>query len=412
MSKVIYRLYLILLSLWFLTTFATFFDMSQHNRLLSSVADDGTRVSSDFALFYCAGSLSRTDPVAVYDQQQFSQFVKESFAPLNISGVYQMQYPPHYLFPFAILSYLPMQTAWFLKSFVDLLFATGAAFLLTSKAKERAASVAAFLILLFSSFPAWICVRSGQFSFSLLFALSLFFYFLKEQRVKLMSMILPFIKLQYVPAIAATGLSFGKLHFLQTAMIAVLAIVAISILLVGWQNFLDIPAAIFKHQTNDQLTGAVPGIMQNFRGALVAISGQDNRNILLGSLLAWLASLAAIAYLWMKKYPVMKANSAAYSEELCMSISILLMLGFSLNTYVYDYVAAIIPCYFLYCSMKDETASKLKAAAGFFFFGFPVFSWVMSSFLFTGSPVRFLLPPMFVWNMILLMLLIIRINRN
>lgn len=414
MRKIWFYLYLFCLVVWSAIAYAVIWRLQLSLlTFVTTAVKDGSRVADDFCVFYTAGWMAtRGEALLAYNPVSLGAALRETLSPLNLSGTHQFQYPPHFLAIFRIIGLFPLETAWCVWTASGIVLSVLSVLMISTNERARPdlRPFCITLIMFLCSFPAWICLKMGQSSFLLLFAVSLFHFFLKTGRPVLSALPLYLVKLQYAPAVIIAGVIGQRIQFLKGLALTLLLVLIGSISGAGWNGLPAFLMAVMRHQTSTQYVGAVPGIMQNFRGALIALAGEDNSVVLATCTIAWIASLVLTALMWLRLYPWLKSKTS-HATNICVSITVLAMLIFSLNTYIYDYTAALIPCYLLYewatIELHGKTALALRGALVLL----PGYSWITSPALFTAYPVRFVIPPMFTWTAIVLCLALLCLQK-
>lgn len=358
---------------------------------------------SDFVIFYSAGILARqclTSPVKIYDVAVQDKLQRELVAPVEAEQTFYNQNTPllFVLFiPFSIMSMANAYVAWTSISAVMAFLMLRASILPSfSSAFAKLTAITAF----FGTYPVWVSFRLGQTSLFLFPVLVAFWMFLKQGRFVQAGAVasLVMMKPQYFPMIIAVGVALGGLKFLASAVVASFVLLAISTLIVGWQNILEFPHAIVNHELSSNVIGVHAGSMQNIRGMLVLLLGEDTRTVHYISAAFALLAVAAMFLVW--KRCSVKDNPMRF--DLLASITVLVMLITSLHAHIQDYIIAMLPCAWLFIiAGQPEVLSRKKAMlVKTLVISFTIVSWIFFLFLFVFHLIK--IQPFALWAITML----------
>jgi hypothetical protein len=310
----------------------------------------------DFVLFYAAGKMA-DEPLPpgsnLYDHKRFNEVLAEITKPLIPRFTFRFQYPPFFFVLLKPLAQLRLVPAWAVWAASQTMLQVLCTFWLLAKEKRPPPEVilAAFTGLMI--LPSYANISGGQTAAMLLFGLTSLFCLCYRDRFFAAGLVssIAFLKIQYAPALFLCGLCLGKLKYLRGTLLAGLILLALSVLSTGWTNVLAFPASILSAEVVGERLGA--GDMATFRGFLQVLAGKPREIPLIAGAIAYPLSLSLIVYLWIKLRPRW-SRKTGHSFEICASLSTLLALMFTIHGWVYDYVAAILPCLWLWSWLRDE----------------------------------------------------------
>lgn len=311
----------------------------------------------DFVLFYAAGKLANNcqPGESPYEHQHYNQTIAELTYPLKPYSKFTFQYPPCFLVLLKPLALLDMQKAWCTWSIFSILLQLACSLAL-SWTKSAGAKALAILGAVFA-FPAFSNFYEGQSSAVLLFSLTSMFCFLRAKQPFAAGLLssLGFLKLQYAPAIFLIGIFCARLPYLKGLLLGLAAIALGTLISAGPESFIDFPKSLLAaelHGGGHMDTGG----MANFRAFLHNSCGLSGLPELVVAGLAYLLSLLSLLILWRKYWRPDNDNSFL----ICASLSVLLLLAFSVHTWVYDYLSALIPCLWLWYALSESRAANTK----------------------------------------------------
>lgn len=368
---------------------------------------NGRPFISDFVNHYLAGALARQclqTKISIYDRAIQEQYQKKLVAPVVPELPFYCQYPPS-LFLFCLpLSYLSMPCAWLLWTSTGILLALLAlAAFVFPDIKGTKARI--FLIVAFvASFPTWVSVYLGQTSLFLLPLIALFFYLLRTGRYTLAGAVtcVAALKMQYLPFLAAIGLAGGSWSYLGGLVLGGGVIVTLCAYVVGVPNLLSFPASLLANEQGHLVSGVSPEKMQNIRGTLALLLGDDSNAVRLTALLLAAGAALALYFSW-RRLQAAGIAKEGLNYVLLASASILVMLIFSPHTHVQDYILAVLPCAWTWLAAADIAAAYPTSKISWLVPGIlclPAASWAF--FVFTGSLSMLKVQPYVIWSLFLL----------
>lgn len=397
------------------------------NGTLFAYMMDGRPYVKDFCNVYNASLLAERclhGHVDIYDRAVQDQSLREIIKPIVPELPFYLQYPPCFFALLLPLSLFSLSQAWVVWVLLGgLLIAITTPLLLAHQpaVNNRTGKIMAVL-LTFSAFPTWLSYTLGQTS---LYTYPAVVYMLSRLLVGKgfssgLAGIWAFVKLQYAPVLILAGLIRGRLHFLAGAAVAALFLVLLSVGVLGVDNVIGYPRVLLSGETGSNVSGVNAEAMQNIRGLLTLLM-VPAAVVSKVALLAFLLSLLLVAWLWLKVYPRQEHSPRRF--QLFAALSLLIALAASPHTHSQDYMLASIATIWIWINLPAEQCRDLRARSlRFLAMGFIPFGWITficGQFLLafkTALPAQsalnavFLvllppLPPLFVWNVLVQILL-------
>jgi hypothetical protein len=185
-----------------------------------------------------------------------------------------------------------------------------------------------------------------------------------------------------------------------------LALVCLSYFVLGWENMLSFPDAVRYNETAHAAGGVSPHMMQNFRGMLTLIVGDDNATVHTLSMSLFALATLLVGLLWwsLRKH---SADTAAFQLGACATIILLLIA--SPHTHTQDYFALVPVAIWLWQCTTYDASNTAKWVRGLLL-AFPFVSWLF----FMTQPIWFLLKvqPFFIWACLLLAFIFMLLRRE
>lgn len=381
---------------------------------------------SDFANHYNAAVLAakclRGEKVAVYNINVQNESIKALIAPVVPEEPFYLQYPPYFFALVLPLSLLPIQLAWLAWNIIGVILSILALCKLAKctelypKPREEPLPglptiPAKFLLIAFafSSFPAWLSLELGQTSIYLVAAASFMLYFLKRRKYVLAGIVSGFlmVKLQYAPIFWIMGMVNGRSRFLAGWLGCMTLLILVSIYVLGPDNVLQYPQALFSGETAHSLSGVSSFMMQNLRGQIVLLLKDDSPLVIKLVLAAFSLAILAVFYLNLR---VVKDKSHRLFEPVA-ALGIMIAILTSPHTHTQDYLLLSVCCVLLWSWLGQgiNAASKLRRILiSKILIVFPALSWL----LFFLQPLLLLvnIQPFFLCLLILAILLFCEIQ--
>jgi hypothetical protein len=350
----------------------------------------------DFTIFYSAGKMVRAgmasslydEPVELQTQLQFAPDVSIRHGSLPYN------HPPFealLFLPFTFLSYFPAYLAWNALNIGLLGLALG---LLRRHVPLMWSQSLGIFLCAVAFFPIFICLLQGQDMLLLFFLLATAYVLLKQGSDFLAGFCLGMgiFRPHLVLPIAVVLLFSRRLKAALGIACSSLALMAISIAVVGWRGFLNYPRYVW---TLEQIMGRgaiVPDDMPNLRGFL-AIFFRD------GHLAALILSAAGSVFLLILAVRFFRSADHAGNLELGFSVAVLVSVLVSYHAFIYDLGLLFLPALFFFDKavlgpedgMQREHWESVMPVAVLFFTPLLMFLWLRLSHL------NFLTPLLFLW---------------
>lgn len=257
---------------------------------------------------------------------------------------------------------------------------------------QRGRLITAICIILgLSTYPMWLSIELGQQALLFFPCLVAFWYFLRKKRFWLAGVVaaLASVKLQYLPALGIIGLVVGGWQFVLACAGSLLVLLLYAGLLLGWGNIVHYPQALFSGESGANVSGVNADAMQNLRGELFLFFNGDTQVVHNLAAAAFVLSLVVLAWLWRLYVVSAKADTVHTVHRIeeterfnfLVSLSILLMVMFSLHAHTQDYLYVAISCIWLSHFAHKQIASGHAGGALLWIqrlcIWFPLLSWVM-----------------------------------
>ncbi len=346
----------------------------------------------DFTIFYSAGKMVRGGMASsLYDERAEFQTQREFAPDVSIRhGALPYNHPPFeaLLFvPFTFLPYLQAYLAW---NAVNLGLLGLALLLLRSHIpllQTRPLSV--WLLCAVAFFPIFICLLQGQDMLLFLFLLALVYVSLKEGADFLAGCWLGvgIFRPQVVLPLAIVLLFSRRLKTVLGVACSALAMVAISIAVVGWHGFLDYPGYVWRLEQVMGRGAIVPDDMPNLRG-FFAIFFRDGHSLALAFGAAGSVFLLILA-IWL-----FRSAQRAGNLERGFSVAVLVSVLVSYHAFIYDLGLLLLPVLVLFDTENWTRGRRWESVipvAALFFTPLLMFLWLGLSHL------NFLTPLLFLW---------------
>lgn len=376
---------------------------------------DGKPYINDTVHWYNAALLARqclSGKINLYDPLIQDRSVRSITAPVVPEGLLYLQYPPQFFTLMLPFSYFPITAAYFVWCGLALvLICISLRYLLKETILPGFARWFAFVGIM-SCFPAWLSFELGQTSLYQLPATICFWLLLRRQHffaAGLLTALLT-VKIQYLPVLGLAGLILGKGRYLAGALLSTTLLVCATYALVGWENMVAWPQALKFGETDPRVVGVGAESMQNFRGTLVLLMGGDIPLVHVLSMVAFAASILALALMWWRGYPALRNKLAENAFGVCVTVSILVSLSFSPHTHYQEYFSAAAALVFLYPATLHLNKTFWSKTLKVLVIGFPVWSWIFYLLrpLFTAMYVQ----PYFLWSVSVLVLILLSLRSS
>ncbi|MBS1956637.1 MAG: DUF2029 domain-containing protein [Cyanobacteria bacterium SZAS-4] len=343
---------------------------------------DGKPCVLDYLLFYEDEYLAinaKSQHLNIYDPDTQAAGIAKLMAPVVPTTKFYSHYPPMLFvlsIPFGFMPMIWSYLCWNLAGLMAFMFSV-----LPLAYRKYGKTFPFFMIAasVITCFPVWNCFELGQSSFFLVGGIALFFALLKREKYFLagLSTFLLMIKVQYLPVILFIGIILGRVKFTGGAILAGLGAVGISILTLGWDNVIEWPKIVMHGETSDVNRLLIaPHMMQNVRGILNLLTGDDSSAVRLISAGVCIITTLYIGYLWTAPYKRLRSTTK-YAYEAISAISMMIMLVFNIHTHAHDYCVFVCSCVWLYVALTDAPKTKFAKNLRFLLVGFPFFGWLL-----------------------------------
>lgn len=361
---------------------------------------DGQRCVSDFANHYNASLLARrclSEKIAIYDINVQQQSLQNILCGANTKLPFYLQYPPYFFALVLPLSIFPsINLAWIAWAVLGLLAAIISLAILAGDLTFKQRNIAVLMVL--SSYPAWLSIELGQTSLILFPALVGMLTLLPTRPLlAAISASVGMIKLQYMPVLLLAGLSVGKLRYLLGSVLAAVLLGGLSLTVLGVDNVISYPQALLNGETAATVGGVSANVMQNLRGELVLVLGEDSALVRHCAMGGFALSGIFLCWIWLSVYPKLANRDSDKALKLCASVTVLAALAFSIHTHTQDYLIAAIPCIWLWQHFQGEAKSNILT---YLLLGFSGVSWLFFIFLPIFQLAK--IQPFFFWNLFVL----------
>lgn len=366
---------------------------------------NGRPYINDFVNHYNAANQAseclRGHAVDIYDPFAQNLAIAALTAPVVPELNFFFQYPPQFFALVAPLAGLGLAKAWIVWSVLALVLICAALWHLSADFASRTFSRAFVFVAFFASFPAWLSFELGQTSLYQFAFLAAFWLLLKRERyfVAGLESALLLVKLQYVPVIVSTGLLIGRFRFLLGSLLSTSVLGVLTVIVVGLKNVWSYPNALLHGETSKNVSGVSAFEMQNIRGELILLLGQEDRLVHTAALAFLGAGILLLCALWFWGYPQLQklaGRSKNFAFDVCASITTISMLIVSPHTHTQDYLCIAISCVFLFQSFDlwNAQSRRMKMLRALIV-SFPFLSWIffIGKFLFKLICIQ----PFFFW---------------
>ncbi len=355
---------------------------------------------ADFVVLYSGAVLAfqqTQNQICIYDSPALTDIVRIFTTPMVPTEPFFLQYPPYFFAIIKPIAFLSLMNAWFVWCIASLVFIAFSLHLILSKHVHSVKERALIIVGLFASYPCWVCFRFGQTSFWLLLGATVFWSLLSTRKYFWTGVAtgLALIKVQYAPFLVVAGFAYGRGEYLKGLAIALFGLFVWSILGVGWENTASYANVLTNGELTNIVNGVEPFMMQNVRGQLNLLLGDDTTLVKIVSLTAFVVVLAVVAYVWDKLRTAVEAGRVSiHAFDLVASFTTLAMLVFGLHTHIQDYVVALLPCVWLW-----PTASRVER---WLIVLFPLISWLIYATMIVWLVIK--IEPYLLWAVMLTVL--------
>ncbi len=337
----------------------------------------------DFTTFYRAGAMAR-DGLGknLYDLAAQSEYQQKILTPGVIQkDVLPFNNPPFTAYPFILLSLLPLTSAFYLWTLLQI----GMLFWLLSLLYRLSGSWSPperWLLIsgVLAFTPLLIGFMLGTFSLFLLVCLFQYYFSLKRDRevCSAVWLVLELIKpqLALVPGILLIGARRWKT--VSFAAVLGLALVLVSVITFGMQTWFDFVRNINSASVTFNSFAIAPAIEYNLKGFLTLLMGNGrSSSINLISLAALILSFMLTLWIW-------RGSWQPKNEFFEVKVSLTIMLGLVLSLHLnpYDSLLIVLPAVLFYNYLRERKFAG--AALGILLVSCP-YIFLLDFFVISGS---------------------------
>lgn len=321
-------------------------------------------MKADFSCFYRAGRMVAAGDAALvydlraqgrYDRGLGTEFVDGSGRRFSLPFVF----PPYALAMFALLSRLPYrwaELAWYAVN-VGMLLALPFVLRRSLRWSDRQVALALLASVLF--IPAVLSLMQGQLSILMLFLFAIAFAFLAEGNDAHagLALALTTLKPQFALAMLVALLVWRKWRALAAFASGCVALLGLSVGIVGWRTALHYPAAVmaFKRMSGG-MGGEHPESMPNIRGCLYALL---HGRVPEAAAIGWITfglSIALLAGMALLLKRSGRSSPAGYSLVIVVTLLV------SYHAYLHDASLLLLPMMLMWGRQCSASRVVLMAA--------------------------------------------------
>ena len=301
---------------------------------------NGTYIHIDFIDFYSIGHLLRSsEKLKLYDPATQLKFYNEAIAPSKIDKCFFVQSPPHYLLCVSPLSLLPLKDALFLWNTISIGLASVALFCLRKmNGKLRNWEIPVVIAATMASLPSADSLMNGQAAwfFLAVFAFFSYAFIANKQIIAGLALAVISFKPHYFVLLMIPSLIGKRFKMMLAAAVAIIVMLSLSAMIVGWENVLFYPRVLLQAEGNNNFAGLFPEKMICLRGILSLLLERDLALHL--SFAAYLAGLFATGCIW-----YLSLVKKLFSNQWATALMIMIMLVTSPHLHLYDCILVALP---------------------------------------------------------------------
>ncbi|HEY9711968.1 MAG TPA: glycosyltransferase family 87 protein [Chroococcales cyanobacterium] len=396
--------YLCFLLFWAFDAYAEIGRFMREGTLFARVLD-GKPFINDTVQWYNAAVLAHRcagGTFNIYDPEIQDRSMRAITQPVVPEAYLYLQYPPQFFPLVEPFARFPIGQAYFVWCGIALvLISICLWFVIKDAAKEKFARAFMFIGTL-ASFPAWLSFELAQTSLFQFPATMAFWLFMRAGKFFLAGLVMTLllVKVQYSPALLLIGLLLGRLRYAAGLTVSCVFLTIITVLNVGIENIKRFPEALAFGETSNKVAGVGAEQMQNFRGELVVLLGQDGRVIHLTVLALFGLGVATIGWLWWRVYPRLSEKLGRQAFNILAACSVLISLITSPHTHIQEFLSASLALLFLYPLVAGARKTRAEKTLYGLMIAYPALSWIF----FLGKIVFFLLrmQPFLIWTLAVL----------
>jgi hypothetical protein len=299
---------------------------------------------ADFTAFYTGGALLRDSHGSqLFDLELQTQYQKEILHDRSFEdGVLPFNYPPFVAFLFLPLSYLPLNVAYYLWTFFQIILLVILIKLLINISASWEPNERDYLIVTSLAMPyLLITLLLGTFSLLMLIGIVQFYFSLKTSQYFKAGLWLTLLAIKpqilIVPVIIV--LSSRRWKTLTGSLFNGLILFMLTGTLLGWQIWVDFLERLTISSTYFEKFGVYPGTMHNLKGVITSILGGNQVSLINTiSFAAFILMLFFVFFLWWGNL-----DTYTLEFELKFSLSMTLAILFSPHLNPQDSLLLIAP---------------------------------------------------------------------
>jgi hypothetical protein len=315
----------------------------------------GLFIRADFTNFYTAGAIVR-DGLGknLYNQGLQTQYQQRILNGLNFQdGLLMYISPPHAVFPFAVLSLLPISTAFWVWTLVQVGLLAWLLNLLNKLARGWPKDERRLMLSSVCAFPLlFLTFIQGAFSLFILLCM-LQFYLAFKNRNEIRAgvwLAIGFLKPQNMLLLVVLLVAARRWKTLAASALTGAVIFTITSLSFGWRIWLDFVNQLATYGNYYDRFGVAPEKMYNFKGTLTLILGSGQAGVI--NLASWVALACAagfVFFLWLGNW---RPGDAIL--ELRLAITLTVGLLFSTYLYAHDALLLVLPAVLFVIYLRER----------------------------------------------------------
>jgi hypothetical protein len=319
---------------------------------------------ADFTAFYTGGAIVRDGQGAhLYDAELQTRYQQQILEGRSFKdGVLLYNYPPHVVFLFAPLAWLPRSTAFVIWTLAQGGLLVWLLLLLRRIAQSWERNERWLLLSAVVALPSLLTTfLLGAFSLLVLICLLQFYYALKQGRQAQSGLwlVVGIVKPQNILLPGVLLLGARRWRALVGAALIGAAVVLVSSVLLGWHTWLDFLNLLRTASGFFGIYGIDPTTMYNFKGTLALILG-NAQGVLINqiSLAALIIVVLLTLFLWRGPW-----RPDEPSFELRLAFTLLLGLLFSVHLNPQDGLMLVAPALLFYMYLRQRNLPRRAYAA-------------------------------------------------
>ncbi len=338
---------------------------------------------ADFSAFYTGGAIVRDGLGArLYDADLQTRYQQQILQGRSFKdGVLLYNYPPHAVFIFVPLAWLPRSTAYMVWTLIQAGLLIWLLVLLRRIAQAWAPLERRLLLSATVALPSLLSTfLLGAFSLLVLVCLVQFYLALKARREAASGvwLVVGAVKPQNIllPGVLLAG--GRRWRAMVSAALVGVAVVVLSSAILGWHTWLDFLRLLQTATSFFGTLGVDPTTMYNVKGTLALILGNEQA-VLINQISAALLAVAIVFTLLVWRGPWQPDHPAF---ELRLAFSLLLGMLFSLHFNPQDGLLLVAPALLFYIYLRQRNLPRQRLAA--FVLSCPLI-FLVSEFTLKGS---------------------------